>query len=654
MKKQTFSFILLFLSVSLFAEIKLPAMFTDNMVLQQQTDAPIWGKASPGKEVKVTTSWDNRTYTVKADADGSWKIAMKTPAYGGPYTVTITDGKKLVLNNVMIGEVWICSGQSNMEMPLAGWGEVLNFKQEIADANFPNIRLLQVKKKTSYVPQSDLVLQNGGWQVCSPATVPEFSSVAYFFGRNLHQNMNNIPIGLIDASWGGTIAEAWTSNDALESMPYFAKTVSEKKGLSDAEAEKKYLAIYGAWEEQVMKADKGFSNGDPVWASLEANDADWKDMALPGLWEGNGLGEFDGIVWFRKTIEIPDNWAGKKLELSLGAVDDEEVTYFNGVKIGSTSGYNVNRVYTIPANLVKKGKAVITVRVLDTGGGGGFGGSAPEMYLRPEKNGTPLSLAGNWKYNAVINFSNFPPLPPALGNPNQPSVLFNAMIHPIIPFPIKGAIWYQGESNADRGYQYRELFPLMIRDWRKQMKNDIPFYFVQLANFMERKAEPQESNWAELREAQLQTLQLDNTGMAVTIDIGEAYDIHPKNKQDVGIRLALAARANTYGQNIPYSGPIYRSYSINDNKIRVSFTNTDGGLKIKDGQTLKGFTIAGPDHKFYNADAVISGNDVIVSSSNVPYPVAVRYAWADNPDCNLHNGAGLPASPFRTDDWRRE
>jgi sialate O-acetylesterase len=654
MKRQSFLFVLLFLAVSLFAEIKLPAIFTDDMVLQQQTDAPIWGKASPGKDVKITISWDNKTYSVKAATDGSWKAILKTPSYGGPYTVTITDGKKLVLNNVMIGEIWLCSGQSNMEMPLAGWGEVKNFKQEIAEANYPNIRLLQVKKKTSYQPQSDLILQNEKWQVCSPATVPEFSSVAYFFGRNLHQNMNNIPIGLIDASWGGTIAEAWTSAESLETMPYFAKAVSEKKNLPDADAEKKYRAEYAAWEEKVMTVDKGFSNGNPVWASSDVNDVAWSDMSLPGLWEGNGLGEFDGIVWFRKTIDIPDDWAGKKLELSLGAIDDEEVTWFNGVKVGSTSGYNVNRVYTIPAGLVQKGKAVITVRVLDTGGGGGFGGNESEMYLKQEKSGKLLSLSGNWKYNSVIDFSKFPTAPPALGNPNQPSVLFNAMIHPITSFAIKGAIWYQGESNADRGYQYRDLFPLMIRDWRKQMNNDIPFYFVQLANFMEQKSEPQESNWAELREAQLKTLHLNNTGMAVPIDIGEAYDIHPKNKQDVGTRLALAARVNTYGQNIPYSGPIYQTYKVDGNKMRVTFTNADGGLKIKDGQTLKGFAIAGPDHKFYNAVAVIDGNEVIVSSPNVLFPVAVRYAWADNPDCNLYNGAGLPASPFRTDDWRRE
>lgn len=479
MKKLILGLSVLFLSAALScpvsAKVVLPGIFTDNMVLQQQTDAPIWGKASPGKKVTIQTSWDQQTYQAIAESDSTWKIQVKTPKAGGPYEITISDGKKLKLQNVLIGEVWICSGQSNMEMPLAGWGKVLNYEQEIAAANYPQIRLLHVEKATAVQPKNEIGETRGGWQACSPETVAEFSSVAYFFGRDLNKHLN-VPIGLISTSWGGTIAEAWTSGESLEQMPDFVKAV--------------------------------------------------------------------------QTITEP--------------VTEKEAK-----------------------------------------------------------------------------------------NPNRPTVLYNAMLKPIIPYAIQGAIWYQGESNADRAYQYRELFPLMIRDWRKQWKKDFPFYFVQLANYMERKVEPQESNWAELREAQLQTLFLENTGMAVTIDIGEAKDIHPKNKQEVGSRLALAARAQTYGEAIPYSGPVYESYQIEGDQIRIRFSHTSNGLKSKGDAQLQGFAIAGPDHRFYWANAVIEGNEVVVSSPEVKFPVAVRYAWSDNPLCNLYNGADLPASPFRTDDWRK-
>jgi sialate O-acetylesterase len=455
------------------AEIKLPKVFTDNMVLQQQTDAPIWGKATPGKEVKITTSWDKQTYKVKADKAGKWSVKVNTPEAGGPYSITISDGKTLILNNVLIGEVWICSGQSNMEMPLAGWGKIKNYEKEIADANYPNIRLLHVDKAASTRLLDDLAGTRNGWQECSPANIPEFSATAYFFARNLYQNLN-VPVGLISTSWGGTIAEAWTSGESLEYMPDFKQALDEMKS-------------------------------QPAEVKTE--------------------------------------------------------------------------------------------------------------------------------------------------NPNRVTVLYNAMIHPLIPFAFQGAIWYQGESNASRAAQYKELFPLMIRDWRKAWGRDFPFYFVQLAAFKDQEPEPGSSDWAELREAQLQTLRLENTGMAVAIDIGEAKDIHPKNKQDVGLRLALNARALAYKEKIAYAGPIYKSYTIRGDKIQIHFGHVSNGLKTGDGSEVKGFAIAGSDHVFHWANVVIEGNKVTVSSPEVKFPVAVRYAWADNPVCNLYDGAGLPASPFRTDEW---
>lgn len=623
------------------AEIKLAKVFTDNMVLQQKTEAPIWGKASPEKEVKITTSWNNQIYKTKADKAGKWMVKVNTPNAGGPYSIVISDGKSLTLKNILIGEVWICSGQSNMEMPLAGWGKVNNYEQEIAAADYPNIRLLHVDKVLSVTPLEDLKSTRNGWQECSPETIAEFSSVAYFFGRNLYKHLN-VPIGLISTSWGGTIAEAWISGSSLEYMPDFKESLKQINTVQQTQTKEE-------WQKSVSDADLGIKNGLPVWAAARFNDRDWPEMSLPGFWEANGLPGFDGIVWFRKTVEIPAEWSGKELELKLSKIDDWDVTYFNGVKVGATNDSNAERTYKIPAGLVKSGKAVICVRVTDRLGDGGIYGNAESMFLSAKNGGKQISLSGEWKYKSTADFGKLGKEP--LDMPNNPTVLFNAMINPLIPFAFQGAIWYQGESNASRGAQYKELFPLMIRDWRKAWGRDFPFYFVQLANFQDQKPEPSNSNWAELREAQLETLHLDNTGMAVIIDIGEAKDIHPKNKQDVGLRLALNARAKTYNEKIEYSGPIYESYKIVGAQIHIQFSHADG-LKTNTGTEVKGFAIAGSDHVFHWANAVIKGNEVIVDSPEVKFPVAVRYAWADNPVCNLYNGANLPASPFRTDNWK--
>lgn len=330
-------------------------------------------------------------------------------------------------------------------------------------------------------------------------------------------------------------------------------------------------------------------------------------------------------------------------------MDDDDITYFNGVEIGRTEGYNVPRSYKIPANLVKTGKNIITVRVLDSGGNGGIWGNAGSVNIRMDAE-HQIDLSGKWKFKISAMLSNMPAAP--VRKEQAPTVLYNAMINPLIPYAVKGAIWYQGESNVGLAHQYRELLPLMINDWRTRWGYNFPFYIVQLASFHELQTEPIESSWAELREAQLITSQtLSNTGLAVLTDIGNAKDIHPKNKQEVGRRLSLLARALTYGEKITYSSPIYKSYQMENGKIRISFDHADGGLKTNDGSTPKGFTIAGVDHKFYWADAKIEGNEIVVSSPHVKFPVAVRYAWADNPLCNVFNGNGLPASPFRTDDW---
>ncbi|MCD7973839.1 MAG: 9-O-acetylesterase [Candidatus Azobacteroides sp.] len=646
-------FLLACLTCPLSGQLSLSSIFTDNMVLQQQMNAPIWGKATPNKTVKITTSWDNRTYEATADAQGKWKTELVTPGAGGPYQVTVSTDRKnsIQLKNVLIGEVWICSGQSNMEMQVDGLGQVYNYEQEKATANYPQIRFLTVDHNISPVPLDDAEIVGKGWLVCSPETVGTFSAVGYFFGRDLYQNLN-VPIGLINTSFGGTVAEAWTSEESLEMLPYFSESLAGVKKMSlDKEAQQKvYQQQILAWNERLNGMDPDLADYTRL-APLSAEDSSWRDIQLPAMIEMyDGLEAFDGLFWCRKEIDIPASWAGKELILNLGSVDDIDFTYFNGQEIGTTAGWNVNRNYIIPGDMVKAGKAVITVRVIDTGGSGGFGGSAEDMYIGTHT--SKISLAGDWKLKISFPLHEIPPVPqnPA-DNPNFPTVLYNAMIHPLVPYGMRGAIWYQGESNDYNPRLYYDIFPLMINDWRSKWNNNFPFYFVQLANFTRLQTEPVESSWALIRDAQLNALHLENTGMAVSIDIGDAEDIHPRNKQGVGLRLALNARANTYGENIRYSGPIYNDYKIEGNKIRISFIHTAEGLTTREHQPLQGFTVAGPDRVFHWAEATIDGDEIVVSSPEVRFPMAVRYAWAHNPIGNLYNERGLPASPFRTDSW---
>ena len=652
MKNYIFIILSAFL-VNVQAQVSLSPLFTDNMVLQQQSETPIWGMAKPKQQLTVFSSWDKSTKTVAANEQGVWKTNLDTPKAGGPYEIVVTSGKKerITLKNVLIGEVWLCSGQSNMEWRLRDG--LVNQKQEIAAADYPQIRMITIQKETAFLPVDNCKVVGDTWQICSPETVSEFSAVAYFFGKDLYQNLN-VPIGLINSSWGGTVAEAWTEGDYLLQMPYFQdyvqrirKMPSEKK-----ELEKIYQESMTNWLHELNAKDKGTENGRLVWADKNFNDADWYDFPVPGMVQTVGMTAKNGIFWFRKEVEIPADWAGRDVVINMGPVDDDDFTYFNGELIGQTEGWMSPRNYKIPGKLVKPGKSVIALRVIDTGGSGGLGGDAENYWLSCSKG--KIDISGSWKAKLSLDLKTIAPVPRRLdGNANEPTVLYNAMINPLVPYAYKGAIWYQGESNADRAIQYRDLLPLMINSWRKQFGHEFPFYIVQLANFMKLQTEPVESSWAELREAQSLTAKnLKNTGIAVAIDIGEADDIHPRNKQDVGKRLALAARAQTYGEKIAYSGPVYKTYKIEGKSIRISFEHAEGGLQTKNGKKLQGFTIAGADHKFYWADAVIDGNEIVVSSPKIEFPVAVRYAWADNPVCNLYNGAGLPASPFRTDSWK--
>ena len=650
--KKNLILLMLLCSICTQAQITLQPMFSDNMVLQQKTSAPIWGETKPGKQVTVTTSWNKHHYTTTADRNGHFKVNVETPKAGGPYTITInTDNEQRTLQNVLIGEVWLCTGQSNMEMPLAAWGFIDNYEQEIANADqYPNIRIINMKHVISPQPRTDIAATTEGWEVCSAKTIPGFSAAGYFFAVNLQKNLN-VPIGLIATNWGGTLAEAWTSEESLRLMPYFNDAIDKVKNMpADVEKAK---TIYEQEEKAYWKAikdgEQGVENGKYLWAAANHNDNAWPVMQMPAKVEEAGIPGFDGVVWIRKTIDIPADWEEHELTLNLGAIDDEDNTFFNGVEIGHTDSWFAPRSYNVPAELVKPGKATIAIRIMDTGADGGLTGKPEDVYIARGNN--KISLADNWKYKIAVDMRNYPPKPVNMANnPNAPTVLYNAMLNPLVGYALKGAIWYQGESNVDRAFQYRELLPLMVNDWRTKWNSDLHFYIVQLANFMRQQTVPEESTWAELREAQMWTAQhLKNTGIACAIDIGLENDIHPKNKQEVGRRLALAALAQTYGKKIEYSGPLYTGYQIEDNKIRIFFDHAQG-MTLPQGNV---FTIAGPDQKFYWAKARVEGNTITVWADQVPFPVAVRYAWANNPVTEnlVYNSAALPMYPFRTDQW---
>ena len=630
------------------AQVQMPPLFTDNMVLQQRTEAPVWGKASPGSE--VTVLWNRKEYSTKADESGNWMVKVRTPKAGGPYTMTVSDGTPIYINNAYVGEVWLCSGQSNMEMPVKGWGKVKDYENELKKADsYPLIRLLQVTNATSPKPFDEFEADGGGWQVCSAESLELFSATAYFFARALHLELG-VPVGVINSSWGGTVIEAWMSKGALKGVDALEQDAEEISGypVSKKDRAELYRNQVREWNKTVKELDEGYSDDTPLWTSQSLDHSDWDTMAIPCQVESIVPG-FDGVLWMRKEIEVPHEWRGKELTLSLCAVDDWDETYFNGVLVGKGYGWNVRRTYKVPAEAVTGDRAVITVRCIDTGGEGGIYGREDRLYVEGP-DGRRVSLAGHWNWKTSCEYSQMPVRPvDTSSNPNRSTLLYNAMINPLVPFAMKGAIWYQGCANVGRAAQYAELLSLMIRDWRSAWGYDFPFHIAQLANYKARQVNPSDSQWAELREAQSKVAEtVAGTGMAVLIDIGEADDIHPKNKQEVGRRLALQALSRDYGRKLDADGPVFKSYKVEDDRIRIVFDDDD---LAAGGDSLEGFAIAGADKVFHWADAVIEGNTVVVSSSKVPAPLHVRYAWGDNPSGNLYDSSGLPASPFRTDIW---
>ena len=638
-----FTVVLILLSTGISeADVRLPRIFSSHMVLQQEQAIPVWGWASPRERVTVTLG--NTTQRTTADKSGKWKVTLPAMKYGGPYTMTVKGRNTLTFTDILVGEVWICSGQSNMEWPLVS---TLNAEEEIATANFPELRLFTVPRKISSLPLDDL--DAGEWNVCSPQSVERFSAIGYLFGRQLHQDLK-VPVGLINSSWGGTVAETWISGETISKDPDFARPLEQLKNFDmksfEEEKKAKFRKIFNG---DFPEEDLGMENGKPKWHVSDLNDGNWNTLQVPKYWEAQGFAEVDGIGWYRKEITLTEEQSNAQVTLHLGKVDDSDITWVNGIEIGRTEGlYSKERIYTIDSKYLKPGRNMLVVRVNDTGGNGGIWGEPNDQFLAIGKE--KVDISGDWKFRiskAVIG-------PLTVGPNTFPTLLFNSMIHPILPYPIRGAIWYQGESNADRAKQYQRIFPALITDWRNHWKvGDFPFLFVSLANFTAPPQTPGESEWAELREAQTKTLALPNTGMAVTIDIGEEKDIHPRNKQDVAKRLALNAMKIAYGKELLHSGPLFRSADFSGGKATVTFDHAGDGLVAHDRYGyVKGFTLAGKDGVHHWAQARIKGeNQVEVTCDKVPAPAAVRYGWANNPDdVNLYNSAGLPANPFRTDE----
>ena len=650
-------------------EIKLAPLFTDNLVLQQASFVNIWGTAKPGEKITISGSWEKLVSTV-ANETGKWSVKLETPVAGGPYTLSIKGSKnKIELNNILIGEVWICSGQSNMEMPLKGWpprDTIEGSTVEIPQAKNSYIRYFNVQRAFSANKEFNC---SGSWQEATPETSAEFSATAYFFGKKLYSELQ-VPIGLINSSWGGTAAEAWTSAEALGAYPDFSNVVKTLPNL-DKEQDNyiKWLEAHEFIDISSKPDASKYENldlKDAICSKPETDDSLWSKLALPHGIENSEIGDFDGTIWFRKWIDVPGDMLKGDIQMILPGIDDMDQVWVNGVKVGSTEQpgfWQTPRNYTFSSSILRPNKNLVAIRITDNQGGGGIWDEKLPMEIRCKLDSTKtVSLKGEYKYMVVSQYispkfylldsktrewENRPKMSTTLGT-GTPTALFNAMINPLVPYTFKGVIWYQGETNVGRGKQYQTLFPLMIKSWRDTWRQgSFPFYFVQICpwHYNDNKG----SASAEIRNAQRLTLNsCENTGMVVTLDIGDTNNIHPMKKKPVGDRLALWALAKNYDKNMTFSGPLYSNKIITGNKIILEFTNADSGLKINDN-TNNQFEIAGSDSIFMPAQVVVYGNKIMVSNSNITKPLKVRYAFRNTSTATLFNGNGLPASTFETE-----
>jgi sialate O-acetylesterase len=637
---KTFFFLFLFCDALLFeatAQVRLPQLIRDSMVLQRDSKIKLWGWASPNERISVAMAGKKAKAT--ANREGKWMIQLPAMKAGGPYTINFEGNNRITLKEVLIGDVWVCAGQSNMVHQMALHS--VRYADEIKKADHPRIRQFWVPNTTDLQsPQEDLPF--GSWKAANPTDVLNFSAVAYFFAKKIYEKYG-VPIGLINASWGGVPIEAMMSGEALREFPAILNTVQKNKDTAYVNGINR-SASSGA--RPLQQEDKGLTQS---WFSTAYVPKGWRNINIPGYWEDQGIKDLDGVVWYRREMDVPAAMTNVEASVFLGRIVDADVLYINGKQVGSTGYMYPQRRYQVPAGLLKPGKNLFVIRVTNNAGKGGFVPDKPYQLIAGHDT---VDLKGYWQYKVgqVAAQTGFRRAGIALQN--QPTALYNSMIAPLVNYSTKGFLWYQGESNTGRAAEYAKLQPAMITDWRaKWGQPAAPFLFVQLPGFLDYTYSPTESHWAEFREAQSKSLSLPNTAMAVAIDLGEWNDIHPDRKKEVGERLALAAEKIAYGdKEVVSSGPLYHSATIDGSKIVISFSNTGSGLMTNDGEEPGEFAIAGADKKFVWAKGKVEGDKVIVWSDAVPNPLYVRYAWADNPvNPNLYNKEGLPASPFRTD-----
>lgn len=627
------------------SSLRLAVPFTDGAVIQRGKPVPVWGWAQAGAVVQVVMSTQERTAT--AGPDGRWQVVFAAieKADRTPMTLRASSlGVQVEAHDVVVGEVWLCAGQSNMELGL--W-HVTDSKAEIVAASHPDIRVLTVAKISAGAPAADIA---GAWKACTPAVAKDVSASAYFMGRELQDRLT-VPIGLIVSAWGGAQAEPWLSLPALRREPELVRW---------AEAFDTAMARYPA-AKAIFDRDQSAWNADwdgmlkappPAWSAADLDEAAWQSMPVPGSWEGHGL-EVDGFVWFRRSIELTPALAGRDLVLSLGPIENGDVCWWDGVRIGDGSG-GAPRHYAIHADQAKVGRHSVAVRVFNWGGAGGFTGGPEALHLTATAGGDGLPLAGIWRYRVEHALASRPQMPLGPGHDGLPSGMWNGMVAPLAPCAIRGIAWWQGESNTGRAAAYRALLPTLIADWRRAWGDTgLPFVVVQLANVYGPAKQPEDSDWAELRDAQSAAVRrTPGSALVVGIDIGQADDVHPHNKQEFGRRLALAAMSLAYGATADGSGPLYREAVVESGRMRIRFDHAAGGLAVRGAGGVQQVAISGEDRHFIWAEAVIDGDTLVVSSPVIPHPVAVRYAWARNPaGCNLIGRNNLPAAPFRTDDW---
>ncbi len=626
------------LSSSCLAAVKLSAILSDGMVLQHGVPIKIWGTCLFNEKIFISFAGINKN-TI-GSKDGTWQIVLPAVKPGGPYVMKIEGTNKIIIKNILAGEVWLCSGQSNMEFPLQ---MAANAAAELQDANYPMIRQFEVEKKVSLQPLSNV--QNGQWISASAKTAGNFSAVAFFYAKELYKQLK-MPIGIINASVGGTILETWMSRQAI-SNALFSETIKHIPNETIAEIllNKENLLLNKINKLQGNLPNKTITN---LWTEPAFNDEHWSTLQVPGYWETQGWEQLNGTVYYRLNFNLSADDATQKTILSLGKIDDSDSAWINGNLVGSLKNKPTDdRKYLLKEGVLKAGENTIVVAIEDYGGGGGFISGPEELYLLCGNK--KKSLAGTWKYQvAYVNSNSFQVFPN-----DYPTLLFNAMIHPLLNYQIKGVIWYQGESNTSRAAAYAQSFILLINDWRRHWhRRYLPFGFIQLSSFEANTDIPGKgSTWAELRESQAHALTMKNTGMAVTTDIGNTLDIHPKNKQDVGIRLASWALHKIYNLNIPFEGPIFAFKEIKKNTIIIHFKKSENAFLIKDSaQIINGFEIAEKGKRFFPAKAKIHGHNIIVYNLTESKPADVRYAWKDDAGkANVFNKEGFPLAPFRTD-----